>query len=326
MTTMVTGGGGFVGGRLVRRLVEEGEQVRALVRSPDDAARLRALGVEVVSGDLADLTAIRRSIDGCRHVFHLAAATSWGRRARDLRAVNRDGTDAVARAALEVAVDRFVYVSTTGVYGTPRGGLLDEASTPAPNTRYRDTKLEGERVCLALRSSSGLPVVIARLAPVTGRGSIAWLGYCRAIAEGRLRLIGDGSNRIHTIDIEDAVQGLRRCAEAPVESLGQPFLLAAEKPMALASLLELIAGETGSRPPGRSLPEMPFRAFRRLASLIYSAFGVEVPGSTRYDLFLADRRFRIDRARSELGFEPGVDMPESFRGMIGWSRETGRLG
>src|SRR5919108_1689697 len=129
MRAFVTGGTGFIGGRVVRRLRERGDEVVALVRSPARASDLAELGCELVEGDLTSPEAIRRGVQGWAAVFHIAAVYKVGIPAsqrESMRDANVRGTERVLDAAIEANVKRVVYVSTVGIFGNTQGKVVDE--------------------------------------------------------------------------------------------------------------------------------------------------------------------------------------------------------
>src|SRR5215210_6578613 len=129
MRAFVTGATGFIGGQVARRLRERGDDVVVLVRSPDKAGQLRELGCELVEGDLSDEAAIRRGVEGCDSVFHVAAVYKVGVPKSERAAIediNVRGTERVLDAAIDAGAKRIVYVSTVGVFGNTKGQTVDE--------------------------------------------------------------------------------------------------------------------------------------------------------------------------------------------------------
>src|SRR5688500_15351565 len=152
MRAFVTGGTGFLGGKLVERLRERGDEVVCLVRSPDKAARLRELGCELVEGDLTSVDAMRTGMAGCDAVFHLAADYRVGVRDSVLPKMedaNVGGTTRVLDTAKEAGVGKVVYVSTIAAFGNTRGKVVDETyEHPAQSftSKYENTKWQAHKV------------------------------------------------------------------------------------------------------------------------------------------------------------------------------------
>jgi dihydroflavonol-4-reductase len=167
MKVFLTGGTGFIGGHVARRLRERDDPVTALVRKPDKARSLADLGCELVSGDLGNEAAIRAGLEGCDAAVHGAAVYEVGipksERPR-MYDSNVLGTERVLRAALEAKTPKVVYISTIAAYGNTRGQVVDE-SHQHPGTGftsyYEETKHEAHQVALRL-ISEGLPCVIGR--------------------------------------------------------------------------------------------------------------------------------------------------------------------
>jgi dihydroflavonol-4-reductase len=182
MRAFVTGATGFIGGHVVRRLRARGDDVVALVRSPEKAAELRDQGVELVQGDLDDPEAIRRGLQGADACFHIAAVYKVGVPAAQRQALidaNVGGTERVLDAAVEAGVQRIVYVSTCNVFGNTHGQVVDE--------KYRRDEGEGflsaydeskYRAHLAAeeRIARGAPIVIVMPAGVYGPDDHSELG------------------------------------------------------------------------------------------------------------------------------------------------------
>jgi nucleoside-diphosphate-sugar epimerase len=170
MKTLVTGATGRIGSRFVPRLLQAGEDVRVLARDAGRAEPLRERGAEVVVGDLRDPEAVDRAVAGVEAVVHLGATFRGGVAEAEVVEVNRTATDALARAAMAAGARRFVFASTSLVYGPGRGRPAREDDPPAPAAAYPASKVAAEAGLLALHRSEGLDVRIVRLAFVYGDG------------------------------------------------------------------------------------------------------------------------------------------------------------
>jgi nucleoside-diphosphate-sugar epimerase len=322
---LVTGASGFVGSHLAAALSARGQAVRGLVRSTSGRRSLERLGVEIAEGDVTDAGSLSSAMAGCDRVFHAAALVPRYRGSRDeFHAANVRGSLAVGRAALRAGIDRFVYLSAASVYGSRPRGTLDESAPVAPDSRYGASKWEAEATLLALHAEHGLPVVVARLAATFGPGNRGWLGLCRALSNGRFRMIGSGSNHLHPCHIVDAVAALRRCGE--VEGIeGETYIVSADEPLEVREFLSMLAEEIGVNGNVRTVPRLPYRGLRAINRVTYRAFEREMPFGRRYDLFFADRAYRNEKAKRELGFRPTGSIRDAVGAMVRWYREEGLL-
>jgi nucleoside-diphosphate-sugar epimerase len=171
MTTLVTGATGRVGSRFVPRLLAEGENTRILVRDAEAAEPLATRGAELVVGDLCDDEVQRKAVEGADAVVHLAAAFR-GVPDEVSRAVNRDATVNLARAAVDAGVRRFVYVSTSLVYGPglDRPARGDDDPAPPSELAYPHSKVEAEAALREITAGSSMGLRILRLGFVYGEG------------------------------------------------------------------------------------------------------------------------------------------------------------
>ena len=169
----LTGGSGFVGGALLRRLVADGREVRALARSEGSAEALAAVGAGIVRGDLFDHGALLAGMRGCRTVFHVAGVNAMcARDARPMLRVNIEGAAAVVRAAAAAKVARIVHTSSATTIGE-EAGLTGREDTPHRGwfmSSYERSKFLGERRVLSLGEHLGVPVVSVNPSSVQGRG------------------------------------------------------------------------------------------------------------------------------------------------------------
>ncbi|MBB5158004.1 NAD-dependent epimerase/dehydratase family protein [Saccharopolyspora phatthalungensis] len=172
MTILVTGATGRVGSRFVPRLLRQGRPVRVLARDAGRAEGLAKLGAEVAIGDLTDRSDLDTALNGAKAVVHLGAAFR-GVSDEEAVATNHTATVELAKAALQAGVERFVYASTSLVYGAGPGRPAresDEMSPPQGFGAYPISKADGEKALLDLHRTDGLPLRVARLAFVYGDG------------------------------------------------------------------------------------------------------------------------------------------------------------
>ncbi len=224
---LVTGAGGFIGGRLVERLVlEQGAEVRALVRNLAGAARLARVPVTVLRGDISSAPELAVAIQGCDLVFHCAYGTSGSQKHRSW--VNREGTRRVLEASRAASVGRIVHLSTLMVYGETGDGDLDET---APRRRfgnaYSDSKLEAEQIAL----TSGLPVAVLQPTAVYGPYGGVWTeAVIRGLKAGRQILVNGGDGLGNAVYVDDLVSAMLLAAIRD-GAVGEAFLISGEEPV-----------------------------------------------------------------------------------------------
>jgi nucleoside-diphosphate-sugar epimerase len=242
---LVTGGTGFIGGRLVERLVlEHRAQVRVLVRDFRRAVRVARFPVEMIGGDVTDAAALARAMDGCDLVVHCAVGNRGP--AAEKKAATVDGTAAVAEAALAARVKRLVYLSTTSVYGLPGDGDLDE-SAPRRQTGdpYSDTKIEAEETVFRYHRTRGLPVVVLQPTIVYGPFSQYWtLDPINQLKRSRVVLVEGGSGFCNAVYVDDVVEAILLAAGRD-EAVGEAFLISGDAPVTWRDFYAAFEGMLG---------------------------------------------------------------------------------
>jgi nucleoside-diphosphate-sugar epimerase len=232
-TIGVTGGTGFIGGRLVEKLVlEHGARVRALVRQPASAMRLARFPVEFVDGELTDRDAVRTTVGGCDVVFDCVHDSS-SPRGRHRTAT--EGVRALADACLEAGVPRLVHLSSLAVYGpTPPGDLTERSPWQPLSDDYGQAKRAGERLLRQIHEERGLPVVILQPTIVYGPFGGEWTrGRVEELRSGLVPLIDGGRGRCNVVYVDDVVEAMLLAATRP-DVTGQSFLISANEPITWA--------------------------------------------------------------------------------------------
>ncbi|HWN42827.1 MAG TPA: NAD-dependent epimerase/dehydratase family protein, partial [Thermoanaerobaculia bacterium] len=210
---LVTGASGFIGGRLVERLVRQGADVRVLVRNPASAARLARFPVTFHLGDVTNTTDLDKAVQGCDLIFHCAYGTTGSQKRRAW--VNRVGTERTLEAAHRAGVKRAVYLSTLMVYGQTADGDLDET---APRRRfgnaYSDSKLDAEGIALQYSRSGRVPVTILQPTAVYGPYGGVWtVQQLAELKTGRMILVNGGDGLANAVYVDDLVSAMLLAAE-----------------------------------------------------------------------------------------------------------------
>ena len=316
---LITGATGFLGGALAKRLVSDGIQVRALVRSPHKAASLRKQGVEIAQGDLTDAESLRRACEGREIVFNAAAALS-GSYERQY-AVNVEGTRSLLRAAADRGVQRFIHVSSISVYGYKVVESVSEDTPTAPgDDPYSLTKLGAEQIVL----ESKVPFTIIRPGMIYGAGAVNWTGNLFRLAKlNPTPFVGSGHGSAFPIHVDDVVDMLVTAANHPATA-NQIFNCAPDPSPTWREFLgrySLLAGHDN----WLALPPALFSTVACAARL------VSPPRSRGRDLpdqinFLQQKiTYHMAKARDLLGWSPKVDLDTGIASCAPWLREQGWL-
>lgn len=325
-TILVTGATGFTGGHLARRLVADGEHVRALVRDASKAQSLIASGIDVRVGQLTSLDEVMAAARGCDQIHHIAAVfRTAGHPDSYYRDVNIGGTKNVLEAARRLDLERVVHCSTVGVHGHIEEPPASETYRFAPGDIYQRTKLEGELAAQAA-ARRGQRVTIVRPSPIYGEGDLRFLKLYRAVARGVFVMIGSGRPKLHMVHIDDLVDGIV-LASTSEAALGQVFILAGPQAPTLNELVAHIAHALGVAEPRWRVPLWPVETAAVLCESVCVPLRIEPPLHRRRVAFFTHHR-EFDGAKAErlLGYAPRVSPAEGIARTAAWYRAAGYLG
>jgi nucleoside-diphosphate-sugar epimerase len=304
----VTGGSGFIGGRLIERLRAEGHAVRALARSPAAAERVRARGAEPVEGELADTDSMRTGADGCELAFHAAATLGdWGA-PEEFERGNVEGTRNVLRACEQAGVRRLVHVSTEAVLlaGEPLVEV-DEAAPLQPDSPalYSSTKARAEQAVVAA-DGDRLETVVVRPRFVWGVGDTTLLPLMvEMVRSGRFAWIGGGRHRTSTTHVDNTVEGLMLGAQRGRP--GNVYFVTDGEPVVFREFVAELLASQGVAAPSRSVPAWAASALAHAGEAAWRR--LPLPGRPPLTLFTywvssQECTIRIDKAREQLGYAP----------------------
>ena len=309
-SAFVTGGSGFIGGRLIGRLAREGVTVRALARSDDSAAKVEAAGADPVRGDLDDEDAIRAGADGCRYAFHAAAKVEdWGR-PEDFERINVEGTRRVLRATRAAGVERFVHVGTEAALlaGDPLVNA-DESWPLRPDSKalYPASKARAEQ---AVRDASGGGFATAVVRPrfVWGPGDTTVLPMLVDLVKRKqFAWIGGGTHRTSTTHVDNTVEALILAADNATP--GAAYFVTDGDPISFREWVEKLLATQGVEAPSRSVPRpvaAALAAAGETATRLLRRDGP--PPLTRMSYWVSGLECTLDdsRAREELGYRPVI--------------------
>jgi nucleoside-diphosphate-sugar epimerase len=327
MRILVTGGTGFTGKALVRRLLDMGHEVVALdYKEGLKTQELREWGAEVVLGSVTDPEVVRRAMAGVEVVHHLAAAF------REMsvpdsyyQEVNVGGTRNVLQAALDQGVRKLVYCSTCGVHGNidhPPGG---EDAPIQPADYYQRTKYEAEPIVRELHER-GLPSAILRPAAIYGPGDPErFLMIFRRVARGKFPMFGNGKTLYHPLYVDNLVDAFVQVMADGVGD-GEAYLIADEEYLGIEDLVRRVGRALGVAVKIPHYPVWPVVAAGHVVEKVCRPFGIAPPiFPRRVDWYRQNRAFKIDKAKRDLGYVPKVGIDEGLRRTAEWYRREGYI-
>ncbi|HEV3477979.1 MAG TPA: NAD-dependent epimerase/dehydratase family protein [Gaiellaceae bacterium] len=311
MLWAISGGAGFLGLHLARRLLADGHEVRSLDLVPLDEP---GLGVQELRGDIRDVAASRELVDGARILVHAAAALPI-RGSRDaIRSVNVEGTLTLLAAAAEAKVKRVVFVSSTAVYGVPEKHPIEEDDPLVGVGHYGDSKIAAEEVGRAFMRR-GLDCVILRPKTFIGPERLGVFEILFDwIREGRrIYVLGDGTNRYQLLAVEDLVEAILSAASKRAAA-GETLNVGAREFGTVRSDLQALIDHAGSSSRVTPIPVRPAEATLRALELTRLSPLVEWHYKTAHTDSFVD----ISRAERVLGWKPRLSNADALTQAYDW--------
>lgn len=325
---LVTGGSGFVGGHLIRRLLVDGWRVRALARSTDARAAIAALGAEPVNGDLAEPSALARAMEGVEVVFHVAAHFRFWGPLSLFRRINVEGTRDIVEAAERAHVRRVVHVSAAAVVMGPpepmRGVTEDRPVQSMPFAPYATSKAEAEAVLLSANGRrAGFSTVAIRPPFIWGPNMPALDHMVETVRAGQFQWVGGGTQTLSTCHVDNLCHALVLAADRGPG--GQAWFVSDDEDTTLKSFLTRLLNTRGVKPANHTVPFGLAWALAGVMALVWRL--LRRPGEppiTRQMLRLIGKDFTVDirRAREDLGYSPVTSSAEGMAYML--SLDTAR--
>jgi nucleoside-diphosphate-sugar epimerase len=305
----VTGGTGFIGGHVVRKLAERGDDVTALVRDPAGASDLAKLGVTLVKGDVSDKQALREAMRGSDAVIHGAAIYKVGIPKDERQGMyesNVLGTENVLRAALEEEIPKVVYVSTVAAFGNTRGKVVDETYRhPHDNytSYYEQTKVEAHDLARRLIDEEGLPCVIIQPGGVYGPDDHSSMGQqINQFLAGKMPMIAFPELGLNMVHVEDVADGILLGLDKG--QTGEQYILGGQI-TTMREVIDTVGRVADRKPPSRAIPTGLMKAMTPIGGVVGRMMGQppnlsELISSADNVTFWA----KHDKAMEKLGYSP----------------------
>jgi len=326
MPVLVTGGTGFVGSRVVRKLLSRGDEVRCLVRKRSPLRNLDGLRVDLAEGDLQDADSLRDAVRGCGTVYHVAADYRlWSRDPGELYRSNVDGTRNLLEAAEHEGCERVVYCSSVGALGIPKDGTPGTEET-AVNLEdmvghYKRSKFLAEQEALKA-AARGVPVVIVNPSTPVGPNDIKPTETGRIIT----RFLNDEmpaflDTGLNLVDVDDVAEGHLLAAEKGRP--GEKYILG-NRNMTLQEILETLSALTGKPAPRGKIPYDLVLGIARINEFFMGTLLGREPGIPVEGVRMAKKRMFFDAGKAvrELGL-PQTPVEEALERAVRWFYDNG---
>lgn len=326
MKYLITGSTGFIGPYLIQRLIELGHECRCLVRDNKKAAELeKCYGVETVQGDITlpeSLTGITDGVDVLFHLATLGHMSNFTVTEEMFEKVNVQGTENIMREALKSGVERIVHCSSVAAMGICDEVPSDENTLCKPHHPYGRSKLKAEAKVREMVAESALPASIIRFSMVYGPGD--WrdmLKLTRFAKKGIFPKIGKKPKLTPLIHVSDAVSGLLLASEKG--RFGETYLITNGRSEKFDHIREMILDGLGIKRFPLYVPEAVALMVADISEKIFTKLGKNPPVSRKnIESTLADRVFSIDKASTELGFNPTIKPEDGIRETVLWYRKN----
>jgi nucleoside-diphosphate-sugar epimerase len=308
----VTGGSGFVGGRLIPALCAQGVEVAALARSDASAKKVEALGATAVRGDLDDASALETGMKGCDVVFHAAAHTDQFDPVEVHMRITARGTENALAAARKAGVKRFVHVGTEAVLADGKPIVRADETRPIPEQAmgaYPLTKGLAEKAVLAA-NRDGLETVVVRPRFIWGKGDPTLLAeLMKAVENGSFGWIGGGRYLTSTAHVDNVADALLLAAERGTP--GEIYFVTDGEPVEFRDFITRLLATQGVDAGDRNVPRWVARTLVSLTSWM------KRPPLTKTAFALMAHEVTVDdtKARRELGYAPRVTIDRGLAEM-----------
>jgi nucleoside-diphosphate-sugar epimerase len=327
---LVTGATGCVGSHVAERLIQDGYRVRTIVRPSSDTRLIDSWGVEKIDGDLTDAAALRRAAGGVNVIVHCAAKVGdWGP-VEEYAQANVEGTRVLLETAAEQKLDRFVHVSSLGVYEARDHFGTDESTPPGEHhiDGYTQSKMESEKLVLEYHRTRGVPVTVIRPGLIYGpRDRVVVPRLVEKISSGQFRYFGSSDKAMNSIYVGNLVDAIMLAIQNPV-AVGQVYNVTDDDPTSKRRFFGTAARLAGLPEPTRSIP----LGLARFLAPIFAGIA-RLRGGTKPPLINPARikflglnlDYSCAKIKRELGYKPRTSFDDGMKEAIEWFRAEGLI-
>lgn len=327
MKILVTGGTGFIGGYFIPMLIENGHQVRLVVRNEEKARKQFGDKCEYFVGDVTDKDSIKGCCEGIDVAYHLVAKSGNELPTKEnfevFRRINVGGTENIIAECADIK--RFIYVSSTAAMGLVKDNPITEKSMCEPYLPYQVTKYEVEEL-IRKKCKEGFPGIIIRPTKVYGinEREYNYLTLAKLVRKGAFLKIGSGHNYTSNIYALDFAQALTKLVDGGV--IGETYIATSNESIDFIESGRIIADELGVKLRVIRVPEWFMIFAATVEEKIFTIIGKKpIVTKRNIQMTIQDRVYDISKSKKEIGYEPQMSMEQGIRTVIRWYKEKGIL-
>lgn len=327
MKILVTGATGFIGGYFVPLLLNEGYQVRLLVRNREKARNMFGDMCEYHVGDVTDRESIKGVCEGIDIVFHLVAKSGNELPTEEnftvFRKINVGGTENLLEECQ--GIKKFIYVSSTAAMGLVKDCPITEKSKCGPYLPYQVTKYEVENL-LRNKCKEGFPAIIIRPTKVYGidEPNYSYLTLAKLVKKGIFLKIGSGNNYTSNIYVSDFARALTNLVDHG--DIGETYIVSSKESIGFIESGKIMAEELGVKFRIIKLPSWLMVTAAAIEERLFTMFGkTPIVTKRNIQMTMQDRVYDISKAEKEIGYSPEVTMENGIRTVIRWYKQKGLL-
>lgn len=327
MKILVTGGSGFIGGYFVPMLLEDGHQVRLLVRNVEKAKKQFGEKCEYHVGDVTNKDSLKGCCEGIDVVFHLVAKSGNELPSKEnfdiFRKINVGGTENLIAECR--GIKKFIYVSSTAAMGLVKEIPITENSKCDPYLPYQVTKYEAEAL-IRKKCEEGFPGIIVRPTKVYGINELnySYLTLAKLVKKGMFFKIGNSHNYTSNVYVSDFAQSLAKLADSGV--IGETYIITSEDSMDFIESGKIIAEELGVKLRVIKVPACFMVFAATVEERLFTMLGrTPIVTKRNIQMTIQDRIYDISKAKKEIGYKPEMTMKQGIRTVIRWYKEKGLI-
>ncbi len=319
---IVTGGSGFLGKFVLRKLVDEGYETVNLINKTSSKIK----GVKEIKTDNISFDFLKQIIAGADTIIHMAAALGWTKADYDYYyKINTLFPENMVKAAISSGIKNFIYISSAGVYGKgTKQGVIDENFPPTPEDNYEKTKYEGEKAVLKFKDKINIKII--RPGWIYGPEDKRTLKLFRTINKGYFFIAGKGDGKQTPVFVEDIAEGIILLMKSKNIPSGEIFNMSSDEILTIEEMVKTIAKTLNKKILPFKIPLLPLKLLAKSLDAISKPLGITLPlTSSSLAFFERSKPLSIEKAKKLFNYSPKIKFKEGMKITIAWYKKQGLL-